>query len=136
MKKIIILILSVLFINFSFANNYNKLIDKCCLVNYEHYKEKLEYVSNVLEVKYPSSKKYLDNLIFKIVGIVFRKYPNKKSEIYGKLADKIASYIYNHNIHKWTKLYYKLAYIVYTFKYYSDFYKKKDNIELLIDENF
>ena len=133
MKKIISLFLSLFVISFSFANNYNKLIDKCCLINYEHYQDKLNQVSYILETKYPNSKKYLDNLVFKIVWIVSKKYPSKKSEIYQKLADKLVSYAYNHNIYKWTKTYYKLAYLIYTFKYYSDFYKKKNNFELLIE---
>jgi len=144
MKKIIIFLLALLlfivpsfstryYYNNYYSNNYySKLVDKCCIISYDNYHSKLNQVSYILETKYPSYKKKLDAIVFKIVWIVNKKYANKKSYAYQKIADFVVSYAYNHNIEKWTKAYYKLAYLAYTFKYYADYFKK-DNTESFLE---
>jgi len=126
MKKIILIILLV-FISPVFWNNYYSpdFVDKCCLVNLTDYKLTFSEIECKLKTDYPEDKKYLDSIIAKIVEIVNKKYASRKEEIYQALAFKISDYIYNHNIQKWTKAYYKLAYLAFTFYDYYLFYKKQ-----------
>ena len=134
MKKIIMLLLLIV-LGFSFTKAYysSDLVDKCCIISYIDYQSKLDQVSQVLSTKYPAEKRYLDNLIFKVVGIISRNYANKKVYAYNKIADTLVNYVYDNNICKWTKAYYKFAYLTYTFKYYADYFKKKNKVDSFLE---
>jgi len=135
MKKIILLFIFVLWLTFSYADNYSMYVDKSSiLILDENYKSKLDNVSNLLQKYYPEEKKHLDSIIFQVVWVIDKNYSSKKKKVYKKLADYIVSYIYNHNIQKWTKKYYELAYVAYTFYDFFKYYEKKDKfIEIILN---
>jgi len=135
MKKIIFIILSLFIFNISSANIYSPdYVDKCCLLNLIDYKNNLPSITYNLSTKYPQDKKYLDLIVFRVVQIINRKYASRKSYIYKLLSEKIADYMYNHRIQKWTKAYYKLSYLAYTFYRYHIYFKSKDKFDSFLEK--
>ncbi len=113
MKKIILLLWSILIFTISFAWD----IDACCIINTINYQKKLKMTQHILAIKYPNLQKKADNTVYEIVKLLntnpkFNSY-NDKLKIYSTIVNKVVDYVYNHNIEKWTPVYDMLSYFVY-----------------------
>ncbi len=113
MKKIILLLWSILIFTISFAWD----IDTCCIINTINYQKKLKMTQHILAIKYPNLQKKADNTVYEIVKLLntnpkFNSY-NDKLKIYSTIVNKVVDYVYNHNIEKWTPVYDMLSYFVY-----------------------
>ncbi len=113
MKKIILLLWSILIFTISFAWD----IDTCCIINTIDYQKKLKMTQHILAIKYPNLQKKADNTVYEIVKLLntnpkFNSY-NDKLKIYSTIVNKVVDYVYNHNIEKWTPVYDMLSYFVY-----------------------
>ena len=110
MKKLLSIIILMLFIWVSFAVN----IDKCCIIDTINYKENLKKTLQEIS-KYPELKDEVNGYVSKVIIAVYNNpiFEYRKVELYKKIVDKTINYVYENNIQRWTPSFLMLSYFAY-----------------------